>query len=90
VDAKIKKEDQLNVYFDRASNINYQRIYNISVITRKGAFYYNNASLGPDTAGAVYTAEKIIEAFQGIIKNRLSRINSISADTCSTMLGSFK
>jgi hypothetical protein len=89
VDAEIDKEDELNVCFDGATNINHQRICNLSVVTRRGAFYYHNASLGPDTAGSVYTAEKITEALDVITKGRLSRINSISVDTCSTMLGSF-
>jgi hypothetical protein len=73
----------------KAVKINHQRICNISVTTRKGAFYYHNASLGPDTAGAAYTAEKVTEALNMITQTRLSRINSISADICSTMLGSF-
>jgi hypothetical protein len=66
VDAEIEKEEQLNVCFDGSSNINHQRIYNISVTTRKGAFYYHNASLGLDTAGAAYTAEKVTEALNVI------------------------
>jgi hypothetical protein len=66
VDAEIKKEEQLNVCFDGSSNINYQRICNISVTTRKEAFYYHNAFLGPDTAGAAYTAEKVTEALNVI------------------------
>jgi hypothetical protein len=89
VDTEIDKEDQLNVCFDGSSNINHQRICNISVTTKKGAFYYHNTALGPDTAGAVYTADKVTEALNIVTRNRLSRINSISADTCSTMLGSF-
>jgi hypothetical protein len=66
VDAKIKKEEQLNVCFDGSSNINHQRIYNISVTTRKEAFYYHNTFLGLDTAGATYTAEKVTEALNVI------------------------
>jgi hypothetical protein len=66
VDAEIKKEEQLNVCFDGFSNINYQRIYNISVTTRKGAFHYHNASLGLDIAGAAYIAEKVTEALNVI------------------------
>ena len=89
VDTEIDQEDELNICFDGASNINHQRICNISVTTRKGTFYYHNASLGSDTADAVYTAEKITEPLNMITKGRLSRINSISADTCSTMLASF-
>jgi hypothetical protein len=62
MDLEINQEEELNVYFDGASNINHQRICNISVITRKRAFYYHNASLKPDIAGAAYTAKKITEA----------------------------
>jgi hypothetical protein len=62
VDLEINEEEELNVCFDKALNINHQRIYNISVITKEGAFYYYNTSLGPDTAGAAYTAENITEA----------------------------
>lgn len=66
VDAEIEKEEQLNICFDGSSSISYQRICNISVTTRKGAFYYYNTSLGPDTAGIVYTAEKVIEVLNMI------------------------
>jgi Protein of unknown function (DUF 659) len=89
VDTEINKEDQLNVCFDGSSNINHQRICNISVTTKKEAFYYHNTALGLDTAGAVYIADKVIEALNIVTRNRLSRINSISTDICNTMLGSF-
>jgi Protein of unknown function (DUF 659) len=89
VDTEIDKEDQLNVCFNGSSNINYQRICNISVTTKKGAFYYHNTALGLNTAGAVYTADKVIKALNIVTRNRLSRINSISADTCNIILSSF-
>jgi hypothetical protein len=62
VNTEINKKNQLNVCFDRAFNINHQRIYNISIIIKKRAFYYYNTALGLDTANAVYTADKLIEA----------------------------
>jgi hypothetical protein len=89
VDTEINKKDQLNVCFNESSNINYQRICNISVTIKKGAFYYHNTALGPDIAGAVYTADKVIKALNIVTRNRLLRINSISADICSIMLSSF-
>jgi hypothetical protein len=57
---------------------------------RKGAFYYYNTSLGPDTADAAYTTKKITEALTMITQDRLSRVNSISADTYSIILDSFE
>jgi hypothetical protein len=89
VDKEITKEDLLSVYFNEATTINHQRIYNISVTTRRGAFYYHNTSFRPNTASAAYITEKIIKALDVIINNQLSRINSISADTYSVMLKSF-
>jgi hypothetical protein len=88
VDTEINKEDQLNVCFNGASNINHQRICNIFIITKKGAYYYYNTALGLDTADVVYTADKFIEALNIVIQDRLLRINSISADSYSIMLDS--
>jgi hypothetical protein len=78
VNTKINKEDQLNVYFNKSSNINYQRIYNISIIIKKEAFYYHNTALGLNTVGVIYTADKVIKALNIVTRNRLLRINSIS------------
>lgn len=59
---------------------------NIAVTTERGAFYNQNLDIGADTASAEYCAEKIEQRCQLITKGRLNRINSISTDTCDTML----
>jgi hypothetical protein len=89
VNTKINKENQLNVYFNEFSNINYQRIYNISVTIKKEAFYYYNMALDLDIAGAVYIADKVIKALNIVTRNRLLRINSIFINTYNIILDSF-
>jgi len=59
---------------------------NIAVTTPRGAFYYENITLGGTTISGEFCTEKIEQKMLQITKQRLKRINCISTDTCDTML----
>lgn len=85
VDTLIDAEEALGVTFDETSNVNSERILNITISTRQGIFYYLNLVLPPETMSSQVTTEIVYKALLSISKNRISRINAISTDTCPTM-----
>jgi hypothetical protein len=59
---------------------------NIFITTERGAFYYENIDLGFTAVTAEFCTEKIEQQVRLMTKGELERINSISTDTCDTML----
>jgi Protein of unknown function (DUF 659) len=59
---------------------------NIAITTERGAFYYENINLGAKTIKAEFSSQLIKEKLQKITNNQLARVNSISTDTCDTIL----
>jgi Protein of unknown function (DUF 659) len=86
VEEYLEKQDNLCISFDESNDIANNRIMNISITTERGAFYHENIDLGATTVSAKFCAEKIKQEALSITKGQLQRINSISTDTCDTML----
>ena len=86
VEDYINTQQLLSVSFDESNNVSSDRIMNIALTTPRGAFYYENIVLGSATVSAEFCAEKIEQRLQHITKQRMRRVNSISTDTCDTML----
>ena len=86
VEEYLDKQDNLCISFDESNDIASNRIMNIAIITDRGAFYDQNVDIGAAKATAEFCFEKIEQRAQAITKGQLQRINSISTDTCGTML----
>jgi hypothetical protein len=86
VEEYLDKQDNLCLSFDESNDVANNRIMNISVTTERGAFYYENIDLSAASVTAEFCAEKIEQETRLITKGQLTRINSISTDTCGTML----
>jgi hypothetical protein len=86
VEEYLEKQDNLYISFDESNDVANNRIMNISITTERGAFYYKNIDLGATTVNAEFCAKKIEQQARSITKEQLKRINSISTDTCDTIL----
>jgi Protein of unknown function (DUF 659)/hAT family C-terminal dimerisation region len=86
VDTIIDDEECLGVTFDETSNVNSERILNITIFTRRGIFYYLNLVLPAETLSSQRTTEIVYEKLLSISNRKIQRINAISTDTCPAML----
>ena len=86
VEAYIDGQDLLAISFDESSNVESDRIMNIAIATERGAFHYESIDLGTATVSAEFNAEIIGKRPLVITKEQVKRVNSISTDTCDTML----
>ena len=86
VEEHLDKQDNLYISFDESNDIASNRVMNIAIITDRGAFYDQNIDIGAMKATAEFCVDKIGQRAQVITKGQLQRINSISTDTCGTML----
>jgi Protein of unknown function (DUF 659) len=84
-DALIQSYDWINVITDESSNINHSRICNISVHTVHGSLHYISEDIGALRMNAENYANWLVKHLRVLTNNDLSRINSLAADTCSTM-----
>jgi hypothetical protein len=75
----------LNIITDDSSNINLQRIANISVHTNAGAFFYASEDVGAARRTAHNVAIWMKEKIVALSNDNLLRVNSIATDTCATM-----
>lgn len=86
-DVLISSLDGINVITDESSNINTNRIANISVHSRYGALHYVSENIRAKRMTASAAAQWLRNHLLALSNNRLDCINSISNDTCSTMRG---
>jgi hypothetical protein len=86
VEDYIDTQELLSISFDESNNVSSDRIMNIAVTTPHRAFYYENISLRGITVSGEFCATKIEQKLQEITKQRMKRVNSISTDTCETMM----
>jgi Protein of unknown function (DUF 659) len=86
VEEYLEKQDNLYISFDESNDVANNRIMNISITIKRGAFYYKNIDLDAITVSAELCAEKIKQQARSITNGQLKRINSISTDTCDTIL----
>ena len=82
----LKSHDMLNIVTDESSNINHSRICNISIQTPVGPLHYVSEDVGSIRLNATGYALWLSQHLLRITNNDISRINSIAADTCATML----
>ena len=85
VDCEIALEQHINIVMDESTNIQFNRIMNVSVSTDRGVFHWKSRDIGARNMTAESCAEFITEELWLMTKNNLSRINSMSTDTCATM-----
>lgn len=76
----------LNIVTDESTNINNARIANISIHTQYGSFHYLSEDVGTKEMTAENTAIWLQSHLRILANGDLSRINSITTDTCATML----
>jgi hypothetical protein len=72
VDNLIDVEEALGVTFNETSNVNSERMLNITISTRHGIFYYLNLVLPPETISSQITTEIVYKTLLLISKNRIS------------------
>ena len=85
MDRLIAEEEHLGVTFDETTNINSDRVLNITLTTKFGAFYYHNAILPPETASAELIIKAVLETIDVVYKGKRERINAYLTDTYSIM-----
>jgi Protein of unknown function (DUF 659)/hAT family C-terminal dimerisation region len=81
----LKSNDMLNIVTDESSNINHSRICNISIQTPVGALHYVSEDVESTRLDATGYALWLSQHLLRITNNDISRINSITTDTCATM-----
>jgi len=86
VDKIIADMPFINVITDGSTNINNTRISNISIHSRMGSFYYLSHDIGMLSMTAVNQVNWLLDHLRIISEGNLERINSISTDTCPTMI----
>jgi hypothetical protein len=76
----------LNIITDESTNINNARIANISLQSLYGSFHYISEDVGTKQLTAENTAAWLRTHLEVLSEENWQRINSITTDTCSTML----
>ena len=85
-DEIIASQSWLNVVTDESGNINKARTCNISIHIPYGSLFYLSEEIGAIRMNATGAANWLKFHLQLLSNGDLNRINSISTDTCSTML----
>jgi Protein of unknown function (DUF 659)/hAT family C-terminal dimerisation region len=85
-DVLISNLNHINITTDESTNINVNRISNISIHTKYGSLHYISEDLKAKRMTALAAAEWLHDHLLAISNRQLERVNSISTDTCSTML----
>lgn len=84
-DALMTNLDHINISTDESTNINANRIANISVQSKYGALHFISEDVKAKRMTAIAAAEWLYGHLLQISNHRLDRINSIATDTCSVM-----
>ena len=90
IDKAIRALDLLNIVTDESSNINKDRIANISVHTDFGSIHWLSECLGTMQSTSFNIATWLRDHLQTICNGEWERVNSIVTDTCSSMLKSWE
>ena len=85
VDEVITSLPNINIVTDESSNIKNARICNISVHSGFGSLHYLSEDIRAKQMTAAASAQWLRNHLHTLSKGDLSRINSITADTCNTM-----
>ena len=84
-DELIAAMPNINVSSDESSNVKSARICNISVHSESGSLYYLSEDIRAKQMNAVNNADWLRTHLLDLSNHNLSRINSVTMDTCSTM-----
>lgn len=83
---RVTSASYLNFTTDEAESTNGDRIFNLSLnLLREGSFHLRSLSSGATPHTAENIAKVLIEQLNLWTNGDLSRVNSITTDTCSTM-----
>ena len=85
IDATILAQHFLNVISDESTNINNNRIFNISLHTSNGALYWLSEDIGEEQMTAGNIANMLKTRLRELSNGDLQRINTVATDTCPTM-----
>jgi len=86
VDKIITDMPFINVITDGSTDITNTRISNISIHSHVGSFYYLSQDIGTLSMTAVNQANWLLDHLRTISEGNPERINSVSTDTCPTMI----
>jgi len=84
--ATVARLDFLNVISDESSNINGSRIFNTCLHTPQGALHWTSQDIAAKRLTAENVATTLRQLMHEISNGEYSRLNSLSTDTCDTML----
>src|SRR5579859_990040 len=84
-DTVISSIEHINISTDESTNINANRICNISIHSKYGAFHYVSENIHAKRMTAPVAVAWLRDHLLTLSHQRLDRINSISTDTCATM-----
>jgi Protein of unknown function (DUF 659) len=90
VDAVIQGLHFLNVISDESTNINNNRIFNISLHTDAGAIHWHSEDIGDRQMTASNIANILKTRLLELSNGDLKRINTVATDTCPTMLAAWE
>lgn len=76
----------LNIITDESTNIKQARICNISIHSERGSILYTSEDKGAKRMTTVGTAEWLRDHLATLTNRDLTRLNSVTTDTCDTML----
>jgi hypothetical protein len=82
----LNKQDNLYISFDESNDVVNNKIINISITIKRGAFYNKNINHGFTAVTAEFYTKKIKQQIRSITKRQPKRINSISTDTYDIIL----
>ena len=85
-DELIAAMPNINVSSDESSNVKSARICNISVHSESGSLYYLSEDIRAKQMNAVNNADWLRTHLLHLSNHNPSHINSVTTDTCSTML----
>src|ERR1700722_3760008 len=86
VSQELSSSSSLSLVIDESTNISKNRIINTSVVLPSSkSFYWSNIEANVGKMGAEELTDHIIKTAKDITNTQLSKIVSITTDTCSTM-----
>ena len=85
VDSLIAKEQTLHIVTDESTNISHQRICNLIALTARGPLFISHLQFHGEELNAERQMNFLVERLKILTGGQLSRINSLSTDTCNTM-----
>lgn len=85
-DELITAMPNINVSTDGSSNIKSARIFNISIHSESGSLHYLSEDIFAKQMSAAANADWLRKHLLKICNNDPSRVNSVTTDTCKTMI----